>query len=565
MSVIIVEIFLCLMTYFTAKTVSIKNTSNQTINTLNQMNEKVSERVNMLLGYMSNIEINADVKQIIQNSNESYVTDYMFLSKYFANIRFNNSKFIESIALVCGDGRVFSESPLKIVKNGDYKDCKWYESCVKANGMIIWWNIYNPEYFENNNNTAIGVMKRINGISSNQKAIIIFNLREGYFTNEIDNLNLGENVCIINEDERYIIKPENEDLCAAAIDKRKDDLSIIPFQKYIAFFSEIPANNWTICAVVSENELFRGDEILVIVVIALILSGIIISLVLLLYAFYDMAKPLNSISNVMKSIEMNEFYKRNTGKILKRNDEIGMLANSCNSMLDSLQRYMEKEKELSVMEAKAQLETLQQQINSHLLYNILNSISLKIMNGQKEESVDMVSRLAKYFRMSINHGSNITTVENEIEHIKNYVALEQYRSRKRIDCEFLVDSCLMKMQMPKLLLQPLVENSILHGFFDNDEVGIITISGQSLSEYAVFTVKDNGKGFRNDNLKEEIEKHLNDKNYKINYALRNIYIRMKLFYKDRSDMFLYDNNDGGACVELIIPLNGGDENANDGC
>ena len=265
----------------------------------------------------------------------------------------------------------------------------------------------------------------------------------------------------------------------------------------------------------------------------------------------------------MSSVEDNNMNSRIKAKLLLREDEIGILSRRCNSMLDSIQELIQKTKNETELRLRAELSALQQQINSHFLYNTLESISLKIMSGDKEKSFDMTRRLAQYFRLALNQGNDITTVRNEIKHIENYIAIEQYRCKNNISCIIDIDPLLLDVKMPKLLLQPLVENSIVHGLFDTDKPWEIIVSGKIIGNDMIFTVRDNGKGFEDTDIEAQIKASASDK--KKNFALRNIFVRIKMFYKNKSDIYLYNTSDG-ACVKLILSLEGDfSENENDYC
>lgn len=167
----------------------------------------------------------------------------------------------------------------------------------------------------------------------------------------------------------------------------------------------------------------------------------------------------------------------------------------------------------------------------------------------------MIIRLSKYFRSVLNQGQDIITVANELEHIRNYVEIEKYKYKNKFIYNVNVPQELQKIKILKSLLQPLVENSIMHGFFDMDTGGIINITGQRIDDKLILIVSDNGVGFP-DGFDEYVK---NEEMYEEskNFALKNIYIRIKLFYKDKGDMYLYNTgNDHGACVELVLPIEG---------
>ena len=241
------------------------------------------------------------------------------------------------------------------------------------------------------------------------------------------------------------------------------------------------------------------------------------------------------------------------GAEIERNDEIGYLARSYNVMLKDIDLLTRQIRIKSEEESKAQLRALQQQINSHFLYNTLDSIYWKVACEDKAGSMDMIKRLSTYFRLALNKGDDITTVEKEIQHIENYIGIEKYRYKNKISCLIDVEQELYAFRLPKLLLQPLVENAIVHGVFTKDHDAFVRVCGKREGENIVFSVEDNGVGMDVSAVTSYVKNNEKTENLKSSFALRNIYTRIKIYYKGRGDIEFYTNQYQGAGIRITLP------------
>lgn len=556
---VFVETGFCVILFGGIREISIYNTSSRFQQALEQLGDKLNEKFAYTIEQFNELEINEKFVEVAGNKgNRDYISDFIMLSEIFESVRKANLNVIDSIAYLREDGTLFCETPLNSPSGASYSHTEWYQQCQNSNGYIAWISGYSPVYFKYSEKTVIGMMKTLP--KEKGGGILIFNLRKSYIEQELNSLSIdaaGE-FYLADNSNGFVTLVNDEKLCRAVLEETVSgqSLSVYKRKNNMIFTVFIPVNGWRINAIIPKNSLFQGGSLVVVSMLAIILGGATLLVFLLFFTMRNITKPLNDMEMVIDSVDRQRNNIRIPERIAKREDEIGALANKFNIMLDRIEELIEKVKIKEKIRARTEVSMLQQQINSHFLYNTLESISLKVMNGKKEESFDMIIRLSKYFRLALNQGRDITTVKNELEHIRNYVEIEKYRYKDKFSCNIDVPQELLGVRIPKLLLQPLVENSIIHGFFDIDTEGIINITGRRIEDKVVLIVSDSGVGFP-DGFDEYVK---NEEMYEEgkNFALRNIYIRIKLFYKDKGDMYLYNNTaDGhGACVELVLPIEG---------
>lgn len=217
----------------------------------------------------------------------------------------------------------------------------------------------------------------------------------------------------------------------------------------------------------------------------------------------------------------------------------------------------------TIQELQWKLMALQAQINPHFLYNVLDSIRTDALVSGAKDIADMTETLARMFRYSINQCASCVTIEDELQNAQHYLQLQQYRFGNR----FTVEQCitgsesLKKYIMPRMLVQPLIENAIVHGLEDKQKGGLLTIKVEETENRVIFRISDNGTGIVGDKLKEinallanpDIDAGNNaTMNAGLGVALKNVNKRTKLFFDNDCGLHIYSMEGVGTTSELVI-------------
>lgn len=229
-----------------------------------------------------------------------------------------------------------------------------------------------------------------------------------------------------------------------------------------------------------------------------------------------------------------------------------------------------REKELAkrdyenkLLKKEAELNILQSQINPHFLYNALDAIRGDIVEEGLGDTADMVEALAKFFRYSINMKNNIITLEEELDNLDNYFKIIQYRFENRFylinDCDY-GNAALMEYKIPKLIIQPIVENSINHGLEPKTGMGIIHIRSTFTNRYLEILIQDNGIGMKQAELEQLLDKFndpaasaTGEKPKKGGIALINVNKRIKLYYGEEYGLEINSLEQLGTEVKILLP------------
>lgn len=233
------------------------------------------------------------------------------------------------------------------------------------------------------------------------------------------------------------------------------------------------------------------------------------------------------------------------------------------AFLDYSNHVMEEEYALKLMNQKAELETLQSQINPHFLYNTLDTIRGKAYEENAVEIADMAERLALLFRYVIGQQSGLIALEEEIANIENYIYIQQYRFRMTLELiREIEDPGLLEYRIPKLTLQPLIENTFKYGFAGRRENNVIRVQAYRTQSRTIIRISDNGKGMPVSRL-QEINRRLTErgpgsvsesgKEKGNGIALGNVNARIKLIYGREYGLVVYSIENEGTTIEIMLP------------
>lgn len=318
---------------------------------------------------------------------------------------------------------------------------------------------------------------------------------------------------------------------------------------------------WTIINVVDKEDVFSDLYFFRIILIFLGIIIVIFSLtVILLYS----SNFTSSVKNIVKAMNMVQKGDLSVQVQLKRKDEIAIIGDNFNKMVQTLDELLNKVaaqgiyiNEVTRKHKEAEIKALQAQINPHFIYNTLDCINWMAIDKEEYEISHMLKSLASILRYTISNIDIMVKVREEIEWLEQYVYLQQVRFNNCFDYEVEVDQRVYDYYIYKLLLQPFIENSIIHGFEGCKNGGKLLVKVTLIDEdYLVFHIEDNGKGISKNKL-ENIRKKISS-NYDVideSIGISNVYNRMRMYYGDRGKLEIFSEENVGTTVLLYIPTN----------
>lgn len=282
------------------------------------------------------------------------------------------------------------------------------------------------------------------------------------------------------------------------------------------------------------------------------LAGVVVAVGIMSYLIpLSITRPFKELSQVTDEIAKGNLSVRanvNTG------EEATALSNSMNTMIDKINELLEQVTTEQTRLRKAEFELLQAQINPHFLYNTLDAIIWLAEAGEQKRVVGMVRNLSDFFRTSLNQGKDINSIKEEMLHVKSYLEIQHVRYQDILSYDIEVPESLYIYSIPKITIQPLVENALYHGIKNKRGMGHISIRGQAGEKDFTITVTDDGIGIDETRLRQVQSgiqnKVLTGKDF---YGLYNVCERIRLNFGEEYGIFIESVYGEGTSVRVILP------------
>lgn len=313
--------------------------------------------------------------------------------------------------------------------------------------------------------------------------------------------------------------------------------------------NEMP-NGWSLVQTVSVKEFNKEMNHLIVLAAGSVLLVLGISLGFVWYVTSRIAHPAKELMESMKTLAKDNEYPR--VKIVS-NDEIGMIGLEYNKMAENIETLIEKVYKMELTQKQAELEFLQMQINPHFLYNALDTISWMALAKGNMDVSEMTIALAELLRATIKKESFITLRE-EMNTVKDYLLIQQERFGDKISAEYFVEEDAYSCMVPNFILQPVIENAIIHGLEPKIEKGKVSINISIQDEFLTFLVEDNGVGMDEKEILD-LYKKCRENNTKQSIGLKNVYRRLLLCYGEASMLKIESKKEQGTRISFLIPRN----------
>ncbi|MFX3632216.1 MAG: sensor histidine kinase [Candidatus Pristimantibacillus sp.] len=323
-------------------------------------------------------------------------------------------------------------------------------------------------------------------------------------------------------------------------------------------FTTSAMTEWKIIGRVPLQEIVKdANEIRQLIIVSVTLS-ILFTITSYFFITTRLTRPVQLLMNKMRQASSGylEVKVKPTGQ-----DEIADLGNSFNIMIGKIKALLEQSIREKEHIQKAELRTLQAQINPHFLYNTLDSIVWMAEAGKNTEVIQLVQALSRFFRISLNKGMDWIQLQEETEHVRSYLIIQQMRYRDILDYEIDIPESILSVPILKMTLQPIVENAIYHGIKNKRGKGLIRISGQpEVGGSILLSVEDNGIGMTADKLerlREQLNKPLmpevTGSEVSGGFGLYNVHQRIRLYFGERYGVRLESIDQEGTKVIIRIP------------
>lgn len=477
------------------------------------------------------------------------------------------SSYVENIALYDLDGKLLATAPPALSKPGvDVRQSQWFQKALNRTENLHFATPEIQNLFVNAEHRYIRVISLSSAVEitsgkSTMGGVLLIDLKYNSLTELFDHMSLanGGYLYLMDANGELIYHPEQQliasglakenNLVAATYDDGGHQETFNGESRAI-IVRTVGYTGWRIVGVIPQQGIVLNqlDNVLIIIAIFLMLFDIVI----LINSFIS-TKLTAPIKHLEESVQTLEYGDADKAIYQGGSYEIRHLGASIQGMVDQLQQLTNDIVREHEQKQKSELDALQSQINPHFLYNALDIIVWMIERGQPREAVNIVTALARLFRISLSRGKNIIPVRDELEHVQNYLTIQAMRYKNKFSYVIEMDDDVKDLAIIKLVVQPLVENAIYHGMDFMDGDGMITISAKIVGDELHLTVADNGLG-----IKPEVVERLLIENTPVSkgsgVGLKNVNERIKLYFGDRYGVLIKSEPDEGTCITLVLPI-----------
>ncbi|MDK2808735.1 MAG: two-component system, sensor histidine kinase YesM [Clostridiales bacterium] len=446
------------------------------------------------------------------------------------------------------------------------RETKIYQKAVKEKGNVLWRyvNKKNSDTYEANRGDKIVLYREIYDLSKkNALGYLVIGASSDEF------MNLCENAVSSDREGIVVFGPEGSLLLSyGMVDKeilqflkeqsfpifhKNKKTQHFSYRKSDIFVSQKKKESFVVYKIVPKEEL--GAQFLQIAYgpVALLLGFLVGLLPILIFVSNIISKPLKRLCMAMEDFKMGDF----TQKIeVSTQDEMGEVAEGFNKMVVAIKSLIDTNYVMELKEKQSELTALQAQINPHFLYNTLDSLYWRAQEADNEEIAEDILELSNLFRQILGQGRGVISVKEEIELIRTYLHIQKMRFTKRLDYQIAVSEEILFEDIPKLVLQPFVENAIVHGFEKIGTPGFVEITGGKEGGFMKFCISDNGAGM----TKEQVEGIFKEdpKRYSgqriVSYAIKNVRERLELRYQNEFQLEIKSEEGKGTKIIIMLPL-----------
>lgn len=595
---IFIFIFVSILPILTLQTISYIYSSTSIQNKISELSHEnllqteknldttITSYQNLVFQIITNEEVINMTKKLASNSLMEKINAETFLSSELSKQIIYNSG-IEAVAIISTDGNIVvsdknTTSPISKIwsQYKDPREIKAFSDAIKSDNIVIGSYKYSNA---GNNKNLINFSMRITNLYSvgSTSGVIIISIDESVISDVCSFLITtksgyeAKNATFVVDKDGMVISSPNGKLIGNKIFKNGEgtsreksyiklisDSSVFISKNFLINTLYHERTGWTIINSIDKGYLFSEMYNFQKVTVIFGIIVIIFSILIITYVAYNFSKSIKSVVDTMKVVQQGEL----TALVkFETKDEITIISTNFNRMMGKINELVEKLKyqiELTCIavnkQRKAEIMALEAQINPHFLYNTLDSINWMAIQKKEYEISGMLKSLAQILRYSINKSNEITVLSEELNWIEHYMFLQKYRFNNAFEYKINIDQNLLGFKIYKLLLQPLIENAIIHGFEETKKDGLLTINIFKESGFLNITIEDNGKGIEKQKLEKlnDILKAntMTDDTVTLGIGILNVLERSRIYYGQNASIELISELGYGTKVNLKISL-----------
>lgn len=479
----------------------------------------------------------------------------------------NNDNMIDDIALISGKGELIESMPaLRLKDNSNVLEKDFFKKSMAESEYINFSMPHIRDLFDRNESSYSWVISLSRAVEVTDEgkatqALLLINLNYRYFEEIFSNVNLGNGgyVYLTNDRGDIIWHPKQNEIYSGRFNEDnkyaatlKDGITVenLSGKNLTLNVRTIGYTGWKLVGVTPSAAL--GIDGIKFRFFVLFVADLFLFLLAMINAFISdkISNPIKRLDGSVREIESGNL---DVEIVPSGSYEVEHLGKSIKNMLGRIKVLMSDLVAEHNAKRKSEFDTLQSQINPHFLYNTLDIIVWMIENENSDKAVNIVTALAKFFRISLSKGKNIITVKDEVEHVRNYLMIQNMRFKNRFEYSIDVDEKVLSYSSLKLMLQPLVENAIYHGMEFMDGDGEIDVKVFKEDDSLYFTITDNGLGMSEDMVETLLSKDFVPSKKGSGIGVKNVNERIKLYFGSEYGLKVESEPDEGTKITIHLP------------
>ncbi|TVY06993.1 sensor histidine kinase [Paenibacillus cremeus] len=545
-----------------------------------QLNTKITEisRKNVLQaidnlslltqGYDSmskSITANSDVQRVLSDTEATpalqLINERVIISELEAV--FNSRSDLVGLHIIAFSGKIYSyEASTPVYKSFDRSP--WYEKIRKSQGEMIWLGMREPTLTAKDE-PVFSFGRLVYDLYSREPlGVLLVEASPKPILSMLSNLHMGTN------SQAYVVDSAGSVLAqqgmidelmpseaAAKVIREKGDAHLASSTEgpNLIVVGDEPQLGWTITGIIPKSnfqvQLEEANRFFLLVLFCLLTASIILATIL----SRTISAPIIRLVREMKVVERGNL---NAIVEMRSFEEMNYLAANFNSMIDRVKQLVERVRIATASEKNAQIHALQSQVNPHFLYNTLDMIYWELDESKQERLGEIVLSLSRMFRYSSEWEHSDVTLREELDQTQHYLHIIQARSSHALEIRIEIPDEWQQVSIPKMTLQPLIENAVIHGLSRQERAGIIRIDLEAQEQDLVLRIQDNGIGIPSDRLAElqqslEQATELESDYFEGGIGLMNVHRRLILKFGQPYGLKLASCDNGGTTVTIRLP------------
>lgn len=535
-----------------------KTLEGQTYHYTVQVIDQLNQNVNAFIDEMHRLSLlplyDREILTILKNRTEDSYSYYPQteelerMSSFLSTLSYNR-KELSGVHIIARDGSLFSDlgSPRTVHRFSD-ESSFWHQNIQQGEGASLLVPAHEPAYMVGNEKTVFSVGRLLRDPDGFRPlGMIKVDIEMSYIESLLTDVDLSEEASITMVDRHGQLIYETGKAITPILKKvDKEGQLLVERERvtadgvnYLPVLRQSSGEVQTI-VLLPENEIVGASQSLRIVTIGLMVAVSAVILLLARVAERSLTKPIFELRQMMERAEKGEFQHRMTPS---SKDELGQLALSYNHMMEQINELIAKVYQTEIREKDAEIKALQTQMNPHFIYNTLEHINMIAITKHEYELSDMVASLGRLIRYSIDQKTRFVPLRDELLFVKAYIAIQEKRLEGKVTFDISIPEKMLTLFIPKLILQPLLENAIVHGHQHGEIKGRIVVKGWQDHTFSYLEVRDQGQG-----MKQSMSIGTGNR-----VALTNIAERLALLLGEQAVLTIKSEEGIGMSVTITLP------------